>query len=182
MLNSLWYVNQQPCETGRNAKSWATLWLLKWSIWEWSPEILSTVSGDASGITVWKPDSWEEQASKCAHLGLYPDEISCSSRSHTPVFHNSTSARSCWFSLLATAHRPFKTADTQHTFSLPGVLSAANSPATFPCVPSSTICALYIRQLSLKTFFRLILILQMHQNQQHRPQSFTCAFSLILSQ
>lgn len=100
------------------------------------------------------------------------------------------SARSCWFSTASHSSAlvfyccPLHTipsrmpTHSRHSPSL-DVLSAAVGPSTFPCVPSSTICALFILQLSLKTLSRLMLILQMHQNQQYRPQSFTRAFSCV---
>lgn len=85
-------------------------------------------------------------------------------RSGVPVSHGSTSTGSCWLLLLTTAHSLQGCRHTADTLPSSDVCLLLTALLSSPVPPSSTIWALHILQLSLKTFFRLILTLQMLQN------------------
>jgi hypothetical protein len=49
-VNGLWYADPEPCEFGEMLTHGPHYDPLPWSIWEWSADIVSSVSGDASDV------------------------------------------------------------------------------------------------------------------------------------
>lgn len=150
MLNSLWFVDQQPCGIGRSAESWATLWPTEMDYLGMEPR-------DLIKCCRWCFCPYSARARFVRGASVHM----CSRRSvprSDRVFQCLTILPAqgpagfyCW-----PPHTPFKAADTQQTRSpSPDVCLLLTALLSSPVSPSSTIWALYILQLSLKTFFQV---------------------------
>lgn len=150
MLNSLWFVDQQPCGMGRSAESWATLWptemdylgmeprdlikCFRWRFWHYSVRA-RCVRGASLHVCSLRSVPRSDGCSSVSRFYQHRVPLVFTADHRTP-------------SLQGCRH-------TADTLPLPWCLPAAKGPSVFPCVPSSTIWALYILQLSLRTFFQV---------------------------